>query len=331
MAILVDYNQIVLANVYQVSKDLKSSDPSESKNIIRHSIITSLLSYKKKFQSDYGEMIICCDSRNYWREDIFPEYKAGRKKSREESDLPWDIIFEILNEVRESIKKYFPWRVVHVDRCESDDIRAVLTKYLTFNETSKVGLYDDPSPILIISSDGDDTQLTENDNVRQWCPKQKKYLPKLSKEDLRKFKIEHIVKGDAGDGIPNIFMPSDFFVTKESGKRQKSVTQSTLDLFYMYQRNAIGHLPKEKIVVEVNGKKKKIDESDEDYKERLQLIEERYVQNMHLVLYANIPDSIEDSIIDHFKNNKPVGKKIDVYNYLNLHRCRLLLNDIDDF
>ena len=52
--------------------------------------------YKSKFGKKYGDIIICCDDKNYWRKQTFPHYKANRKKFREESDYDWNLIFESL-------------------------------------------------------------------------------------------------------------------------------------------------------------------------------------------------------------------------------------------
>src|SRR5687768_13529831 len=123
--ILVDYNQISLANIFVFMKDLTNASEKETLDICRHGIITTLLSYKKKFGQEYGELVIAADAGNYWRNDIFPEYKAGRKKYREESKLDWELVFKCLNQVRDEIQTVFPWRFIRVPRCEADDIFAV--------------------------------------------------------------------------------------------------------------------------------------------------------------------------------------------------------------
>ena len=48
--------------------------------LLRHMILNSLRGYKQKFGKQYGEMVIACDNMKYWRRDVFPLYKAGRKK-----------------------------------------------------------------------------------------------------------------------------------------------------------------------------------------------------------------------------------------------------------
>jgi len=50
--ILLDYSQIVIANVMMNSKMM-------SEDFIRHSILNTIRMYHQKFKDEYGEMIIC--------------------------------------------------------------------------------------------------------------------------------------------------------------------------------------------------------------------------------------------------------------------------------
>ena len=109
-------------------------------------ILNSLRMYNKKYRAEYGQMVLACDGFNTWRKDFFPEYKAARKKNRSASDLDWTSIFESLNEVREEIKTNLPWKVIHMDGCEADDIIGALTV-----EMSDFGGED----VVIISADKD--------------------------------------------------------------------------------------------------------------------------------------------------------------------------------
>ena len=101
---------------------MKNKPQSETKNIIRHAILNALRSHNLKYRRDYGDMVIACDGRNYWRRTFFPAYKGLRKKARDESDLDWGFIHECLHEIREDLAKYFPYRVIRHDRAEADDV-----------------------------------------------------------------------------------------------------------------------------------------------------------------------------------------------------------------
>ena len=300
--ILVDYSQVALAAILTFQRELKGTE-SEVKNLIRHVTLSTIKSYKKKYGKEYGELVICCDGRKYWRKEVFEHYKASRKKNRDASDLDWKLIFDTLSEMRDDIAKNFPWRVIHVDRAEADDVIAVMTEWVQTNDLVQEGLVQEPQKVLILSSDKDFKQLQlapfSTGNVRQWSPMQKKYIT-ASKQEILDFTIEHIVKGDTGDGIPNILSKDDVFVT---GDRQKPVSAKRLAEFM----------------------EKGIDACRTDEEKR------NWGRNAMLVAFDNIPADVKKTIVDTYLSNKPTGDKQTVFNYLVEHRCRLLLEEIDDF
>lgn len=300
--ILVDYSQVALAAILTFQRELKGTE-SEVKNLIRHVTLSTLKSYKKKYGKEYGEMVIACDGRKYWRKEYFEHYKASRKKNRDASDLDWKLIFDTLSEMRQDLADNFPYRVVHVDRAEADDIIAVLTEWVQTNDLIVEGLMEEPQKVLILSSDKDFKQLQlapfSSGNVRQWAPMQKKYIT-ASKKEIMDFTIEHIVKGDAGDGIPNILSKDDVFVT---GERQKPVSAKRLAEFLEKGHDAC--------------------RNDEEKR--------NWQRNAILVAFDNIPKDVKESIVETYLSNKPKGDKMSVYNYLVKHRCRLLLEEVEDF
>ena len=289
--ILLDYSQVALSNILAFQKELKIGSESDIKNLIRHSTLSTIKFYKKKYGKEYGEIVICCDGRRYWRRDVFPNYKAGRKKSREASDLNWNLIFDTLNEIRLDIQEHFPWKVVHVDRAEADDIIASLT-FLTqeFGHNDKV---------MIISSDKDFKQLHVYENVKQWSPIQKKAVTSKHSEITRQI-IEHVVKGDSGDGIPNIMSNDNVFV---NGERQKVDSAKRLQEFFDNGFIAC-----------------KTDEERRNWQ-----------RNTVLVDFKHIPEDIQNDIQKLYLNNNPKGDKMSVFKYLTDHRCKLLLNEIEEF
>jgi 5'-3' exonuclease len=187
-------------------------------NMVRHMILNSLRSYRVKFGADYGEMVIACDNTNYWRKKVFPYYKANRKKAQENSDLDWKAVFECLNKIRAELKEFFPYRVIDIESAEADDIIATLVT--NFGSEMNTG-----EPILILSGDKDFIQLHTYANVKQYDPTRKKWI---THNDPERYKEEHVLKGDSGDGIPNILSNDNCFVV---GDRQKPMTQKKLDAF----------------------------------------------------------------------------------------------------
>ena len=206
--ILIDLNQVCIANILQEIKQLKKIEPL----LVKHMILSTLLFYRRKFRDQYGDLVICCDSKKSWRKDIFPFYKANRKSTRAKDDIDWNGIFEVINSITQDLKSKFPYAVISVDQAEADDIIGVLSKNYYRNEK-----------IMIVSSDKDFLQLQKYYSVEQYSPTQKKLLQSNSPYQYLK---EHIMKGDRGDGIPNFLSDDDTYVTD---KRSKKILKTKLE------------------------------------------------------------------------------------------------------
>jgi hypothetical protein len=299
--ILIDYSQIALSVLTTPEfKSKLNGDEETVKDLVRHATIATILSYKKKYGGKYGQVVIACDGRQYWRREVFPYYKASRKKNRDKSDLNWKLIFDCLSEIRNDIKEYFPYRVIHLDRSEADDIIAVITEWAQSNELIEQGLETEPQPILIVSSDKDFKQLHSYHDVKQWSPMQKKFVTSTKKE-IQEYKIQHIVKGDVGDGIPNMMSRDDILVTE--GERQKVVTAKRLEEFFELGKDAC--------------------RSDEERR--------NWDRNEMLVSFSKIPEDIKTSIVNEYIQNVPKVDRMKIMNYLIKHKCRLLLNSLEEF
>jgi hypothetical protein len=181
-------------------------------NMVRHMVLNSIRSYRNKFSGDFGELVIACDNKNYWRKKLFPYYKANRKKNIEKSELDWNSIFECLNKIRQELKDYFPYRVIDIETAEADDVIAALATTAGVDEK-----------ILILSGDKDFIQLHRYPNVSQYDPVRKKFINHSNPE---RYLLEHVLKGDSGDGIPNVLSQDSCLV---EGIRQKPMTQKKLD------------------------------------------------------------------------------------------------------
>ena len=277
--IFVDFNQVCISNIMQ---DIKNNSDIEE-NLVRHMILSSLLMYKQKFGSEYGELVMCCDSPKSWRKDVFPFYKANRKSYRENSDFDWKKIFLILNKIRDELRASFPYRVIEVDGAEADDIIG------QFALNAK-------QPVLILSSDKDFIQLQSNPNVKQYSIIQKKYLNGV---DPTAYLKEHIIKGDRGDGIPNILSDDDTFVSqKRQNKLQKIKIESWIKMD-----------PQEFC-------------NDRMYR--------NYCRNEQLVSLHKTPSDIIDKIVDLYKNYKDNGRS-KLFNYFVKHKLKNLMEHIQEF
>jgi 5'-3' exonuclease len=186
-------------------------------DLLRHMILNSIRTIRSKFHSEYGELVIACDDKKYWRRDVFPYYKAHRKKAREASELDWNAIFSCLNKVREELKEFFPYKTIQVDGAEADDIIGTLCH--------EYGLELKPSEyekILILSGDKDFVQLQVYANVEQYDPIRKKWIKHSNPKAYLK---EHIARGDRGDGVPNMLSKDDCLIVG----RQKPLRRKFLD------------------------------------------------------------------------------------------------------
>ena len=228
--IIVDLSQVMLSNLMMQLGNHTNAQIEES--MVRHMVLNSLRSYKMKFSDEFGELVIACDNTNYWRKQAFPYYKANRKKNQEKSEMDWKAIFECLNKIRTELKEYFPYRVVDIESAEADDIIATLVKNA-----------DAEDKVLILSGDKDFIQLHKYSNIKQYDPVRKKWI---NHDNPTRYLIEHILKGDSGDGVPNVLSSDNCFVI---GERQKPLTAKKIlniienidslegPLYRNYQRN----------------------------------------------------------------------------------------------
>ena len=208
--ILVDLNQVMISNLMAQNKGNLTELPS--KDAVRHSILNTIRAFNVKFKEEYGEMVLCADAADPWRRDIFPNYKHQRRVGRVESQIDWDGLFKIMSDIREEFINKLPFKVLHVDKCEADDVIATLCAQQTED------LY------LIISGDKDFIQLQHYGNVYQFSPLLKSFIGEQL--DAKVFLREQIIKGDRSDGVPNILSDDDIFLRDE---RQKPINKKRLE------------------------------------------------------------------------------------------------------
>ena len=262
--------------------------------LIRHLVLNNLRYYRSKFTEEYGELVICCDSKHYWRRDYFPHYKANRKKDRASSGYDWNFIFESLNSVRDEIKTHFPYKVLEIYGAEADDIIATLVKS-----------NDGDAPNLIVSSDKDFIQL-HGYNVKQYSPVSKKLL---NGSDPVGYLREHIFKGDRSDGVPNVLSADDTFVAEKRQKPMRKTTLATLteamntsDAIDLYN---LAKCPRDTWI-------------------------RNYQRNETLIDLTKIPNDIENEILNQF-GNAEVGDRSKLFNYFVEKKLNNLIQSIGDF
>ena len=288
--ILVDLNQVMISNL-MVQIGNKKNVPVEE-DIVRHMVLNSLRMYRTRFQEEYGELVLCSDDRKYWRRDIFPYYKASRKKDRKESGLDWRAIFETINLIRDEIKDNFPYKVLQVEGAEADDIIGTLCHERGILDNGN-GSFEN---ILILSGDKDFVQLQKYKNVDQYSPIQKKFI---RTSNPAAFVKEHIMKGDRGDGIPNFLSADNVFVVE---KRQRPLTAKKINTW---------------VVME-----------PEEFCSRTMLL--GYKRNQQLVDLDFIPEWLQENIIAMYEESTGQDRS-KLFPYFINHRLRNLMDSIGDF
>lgn len=216
--ILLDFSQTAIAAITAGSNHFGSALTEDA---ARHMILNMIQSYKKKFHQKYGSFVICCDGPNNWRRDVYPYYKAKRRenKAKAESPIDWEMVYSVMNQTISDLYEFFPYKVVQVPGAEGDDVIAVLSKYYANNEFILEGIDEIPQNTLIISSDHDFKQLQSYGNVQQWSYLTKEFV--RTKDPIGDLHTK-LLRGDAGDGVPNAFSDDDVFVTD---KRQTPATE----------------------------------------------------------------------------------------------------------
>jgi len=282
--IIVDYSGIAVAAAFSQ----KHPDQLDQ-GVVRHMILNSLRMHNIKNRDKYGSMVIACDSSS-WRKEIFPEYKAARKKSRETSSLDWNSFFTMVNIVRDEIKENFPYPVITVDRAEADDIIGILV-----SELQEFGRHEE---ILIVSGDKDFLQLQQFSNVKQYSPVQRKFL---TCENPHRYLFEHICKGDASDGVPNV-LSSDKTFTEEL--RQTPLRAKKIDEWWENRHSLQNHMDQE--------------------------VWRNYQRNEWMINLRKTPAEIREEVINQVgeqsgKNNNKI------LNYLVTNRCGLLVESAQEF
>ena len=281
--ILMDFSGIAIATI--------AVNKVNDENMLRHMILNSIRMYNKKFKQDYGQMILCCDGPNNWRKTYYPQYKANRKKSRDESGFDWQEAFRIMHLVKEEIKENFPYKVLHIDQCEADDIIGTLVE-----NTQEFGQYED---VMIVSSDKDFLQLQKYSNVRQWSHMQKKELKDANpKVNL----IEKILTGDAGDGVPNVLSHDDTFVNGErqtplSKKKKETIIEDLADGELLYAASWYRNYQRNETLIDLN----------------------------------KTPKEIKESIISEYNAQDPWENKGRVFPYLINKNMKMLIESVEEF
>ena len=282
--ILLDFSNIIVGSIMVAHK--VPDEERFGEDFIRHLVLNSIRSYRNKYKNKYGEIVICTDFHSSWRKEVFPFYKAHRKVAREkqktEKGMDWSALFDTISKIIVEIDTFFPYKVIRVPHAEGDDVIAVLSK--TFKEKS-----------LIVSSDKDFSQLYKYNWVRQFSPMKQKMLNGIDPVEYLK---EHIIRGDKGDGIPNILSADDCIV---NGVRQKPISKKKVANWLVQDPH---------------------DFNDE--------MKSGWIRNKILIDFDLIPKKITAAILEQYNSEKNYQQG-QLMNYFIKNRLKYLMENMGDF
>ena len=288
--IIVDLNQIMISNLMVQINGRNAVELSE--DLVRHMVLNSIRGINKKFRKDYGELVIASDGKHSWRKEVFPNYKANRKKNREKSGHDWETIFDVINRIKSELIEFMPYKLLEVETAEADDVIAVLIRKM-----EKIVGPNHAKKILIVSGDKDFIQL-HNEYVKQYNPILNKYVGKDETPSI--YIRDHILKGDRSDGVPNILSDDNVFV---EGRRQRPLSKKKIN-----ELICAGFL-----YTALNDEERK-----------------NYERNQKLIDLTYIPQELEEKIKSEFDNIK-VATRDKILNYFISRKLKTLIEIIDEF
>ena len=293
MTILVDFSPTVMSNIYMQMDNI--SDNGEIKPmLVKHMIFDSLRSIIRTHSAKYGEPVICMDTWSNWRKKEFVYYKANRKKAQaEKTHIDWDAFYGVINQAKEDVKNNLPYLSIEVPEAEADDIIGTLSRYL-FETNPK-------EKILIISNDTDFKQLQRYPTVVQYSNQQDKFVK--SKYPLAELK-EKILRGDKGDGIPNIRADEDVFM--DDAKRSPPISAKKLAEVLVTPDDQMHTILSESELKAWN-------------------------RNKTLIDLSNTPMHIQKNIIDAYRKREIKGSMIGLMNFFSENRMNVLGGKVQEF
>jgi hypothetical protein len=281
--ILIDLQQIAIAyfsvrikNKMEVRTLVEEDHGNISdREYIRNGLLKTLRNVRVQFSQTYGELVLCCDSRQSWRRDVFPFYKLKRRKGRDESPVDWNAFHGDFDAIKEEFKQHLPYRLVEVEGAEGDDIISVLCEVNSMKSQ--------PVRTLIYSSDKDFLQLQKYPHVDQYDRFRERFLKcENPVHEVR----EKIIRGDDGDGVPNILSADNCFA---AGVRQRPMMSAKVEIWKTMEPETIT-----------------------DWDEETKL---RWKRNQALVDLSCMPVEIKQRIARYMLDN-PAPQRKNMYKYL---------------
>jgi 5'-3' exonuclease len=287
--LMIDFNQLAISNL--MAQIGNHTNVKIEEDLVRYMILNKIRILRQKFkEEDYGEIVIACDGKSNWRRQYFPQYKAMRRAAREASDFDWGTTFDVLNKIRDELRENFNYVVIHIEGAEADDIIGSLVVKHGVELNSVI-----MERLLIVSGDKDFVQLQRFVNVEQYDPIKNVMIRELNPQN---FVLRHILKGDRGDGVPNVLSDDNCLV---EGVRQKKVTEKFIGDFSLNSQS--------------------------------ELIKRNFTRNEMLIDLSKIPMNLMEKIYEVYDKEKchmPLRKQ-KIFNYFVAKRLKNLIEYVGEF
>ena len=119
----------------------------------------------------------------------------------------------------------------------------------------------------------------------------------MRNQDPAKYLVEHILKGDTGDGVPNILSPDNCLAI---GERQKPMTAKRIELYAKGTENMDAETLR------------------------------RFHRNKAMIDLSEVPEKYRKRCIEEFNKEKKTSRN-ELFNYFMHKKLKNLITDIQDF
>jgi 5'-3' exonuclease len=347
--ILVDFSAIMHQMIFgsiSASKPQKVDGvykTSEFINITKNFILGELFEFYRRFNREYGEMVIALDTSASWRRKIYSPYKSTRKENRDKSEINYQEVFFDINELLDVLDKNTPFKVIEVPEAEGDDVILVLADYFGSKNI----------PTLIISSDKDMIQAQKHPSVKQYSHTTKQFVtPETKVKDaenpMDEWLIEHVVLGDVADEIPRItdgtrfapdfikhlqeiglddFSPLDF--EEDSQKRNFALENYSVQMFNRKgQPTGLKIFDNPKLGLQSVKKEIKKYGSLENWLDTSDILKKHFKRNSQLILQEYIPENIRENIMKKYSESSSEYNEKEFTAYCRKNNLGNLLSDL---
>lgn len=282
--IIVDFSQLCIAAYMQGGSHFDNTE--SDLDMFRHMVLNSLRVINSKHIRQYKELVIAVDSpKQSWRKKVFPYYKAQRAIDKTKSPIDWSRVARYIDTVKKEVDAFLPYRMIESPHAEADDVIGTLVRHHVEQQV----------PVLIASGDKDFIQLQIGTNkVTQWDNARQKWV---GATDPKRYLFEHVIKGDRGDGVPNVFCVDDHFISKPG--KAPAITQKKLDYWWSGGFEDIRNLP-------------------------------GFKRNVRLIDLRKTPEPLQANIMEIF-GNTPIKQRGQLLGYFIQNNLKTLASQIGDF